>query len=100
MTTMAAVSAATQVHICPGWREVSSSTVASAEGPASKGTASGKTIGSLPSVPPKISDVLEKIILMATSSRMTPPATSSAGWLRPMMRKNPCPPHMKASNTT
>ncbi len=99
VTATAELSAPTQVQISPGWREASSKTVARADGPASSGTARGKIKGSRPPSPPKISDVVEKIILIATSSKMTPPATSMEGWLRFISFRKPWPPNMKVSST-
>ncbi len=47
-TAIASVSAPTQDHSRSDWREASNSTLAIADGPASSGTASGKTKGSRP----------------------------------------------------
>jgi hypothetical protein len=60
-----------------GWREASSSTVAMAEGPVSKGTAGGNTKGSRPGSRLQADSPLPpKIMRIAMIRRITPPATS------------------------
>jgi len=62
-----------------GCRAISSSTVAIAEGPAIRGTASGTTKGSPSGVLPKISWTSAKIIFRAIKNRMMPLEMLKAG---------------------
>ena len=83
----------------PGDRDASSMTVASAEGPAIAGIASGTMKGSPVPPSPKTPPALGNTILNAIRNRMTPPAIDSDASDRCISARNALPPNRKTSSS-
>ena len=71
-------------------------TVASAEGPAMRGMASGTMKGSTPPSSPKVPFIFANTMRIAIMKRITPPAIDSDVCDRCMSARKDCPPNMKA----
>src|SRR5471032_244574 len=97
-TIMVTVSAPTHSHICPGACDVSSITVASADGPASAGIASGTISGSPPRESPPIGPSgCGKIIRKAIRNNTIPPPNRNDKSVRLIARRKRSPTSMNNS---
>src|ERR1700710_715156 len=95
---MVIVSAPTHSHICPGACDVSSITVASADGPASAGMANGTISGSPPRESPPIGPSgCGKIMRKAIRNNTIPPPSRNDKSVRLIARRKRSPTSMNTS---